>query len=197
MIKSKRRVNAVRHKIAEYLRDYMTDICTDDYNDDEVLSLWTPCGCIFVADDYGDINCICGHPIKYAFEVSYDCAEDVKVSPVGSVCIISAFGNTSYIRERIRLSKDLRRIYAFLKRQWVENNGKLSLDEDIVSSKNGFTSESIGWLSNHIDGSRFEYLINLHTHRNIRWQSDKQKWYSHYTAIEIGKAIRAAHGKVL
>ena len=163
-------------------------------SDKEIISRWEPGRLIFSAENYGDLVCTCGHPIKHVFEVRLIEDPFITASPVGSICVVELFGESDAIKKVVDLEKSLRKIYNLLLDQWSEHHD-LSLDEGLVTSSNGFTIEAVMWLKTRIDPRKWEYLCDLRRRKSVRSQSCKQAWFLHYTAKEILWAIKKASGE--
>lgn len=163
-------------------------------SDNEIISRWEPGRLIFSAENYGDLVCTCGHPIKHVFEVRLIEDPFVTAAPVGSICVVELFGESYAIKQVVDLEKSLRKIYALLLEQWRKHHD-LSLDERVVTSSNGFTIEAIKWLKTRIEPGKWDYLCDLRRRKSVRGQSNKQARLLYYTAIEIAEAIKKASGE--
>ena len=162
--------------------------------DQEIIARWEPGRLIFSAENYGDQTCTCGHPIKHVFEVHLIDDSSVTAAPVGSTCVVEIFGESDAIQEVIDLEKSLRKIYNLLLVQWREHQN-LTLNEDIVSSTNGFTLEAMDWLRARIEPRKWAYLSDLRRRKSVRRQTNKQAWFLHHTAVDVFRAIQSASGE--
>ena len=162
--------------------------------DQQIISRWEPGRLIFSAENYGDQTCTCGHPIKHVFEVRLIDFPAITAAPVGSTCVVEIFGESDAIREVIDLEKALRKIYNLLLIQWKDHHN-LTLNEDIVSSSNGFTLEAMDWLRMRIEPRKWAYLSDLRRRKSVRGQTNKQAWFLHHTAVDVFRAIQAASGE--
>lgn len=162
--------------------------------DQQIIARWEPGRLIFSAENYGDQTCTCGHPIKHVFEVRLIHDPSVTAAPVGSTCVVEIFGESAAIREVIGLEKALRKIYSLLLAQWSAHHN-LTLNEDIVSSSNGFTLEAMDWLKMRIEPRKWAYLSDLRRRKSVRGQTNKQAWFLHHTAVDVFRAIQSASGQ--
>ena len=163
-------------------------------SNNEIISRWEPGRLIFSAENYSDLTCTCGHPIKHVFEVRLIEDPFVTAAPVGSTCVVELFGESDAVRQVVDLEKSLRKIYSLLLGQWGEHQS-LSLDEGLVTSSNGFTIEAMRWLKTRIEPRKWLYLCDLRRRKSVRSQSCKQAWFLHYTAKDIFEAVRRASGE--
>ena len=168
--------------------------CGEILSDNEIISRWEPGRLIFSAENYGDLTCTCGHPIKHVFEVRLIEDPFVTAAPVGSTCVVELFGESDAIKQVVDLEKALRKIYALLLRQW-RSHQYLSLDEGLVTASNGFTIEAMRWLKTRIEPRKWEYLCDLRRRKSVRSQSKKQSWQLNDKGKGIFEVVRRASGE--
>lgn len=144
-------ISALRKALPENLYPHK-----EDYTDKQILSLYEPGyggeenGCKDVADDYGDVQCVCGHNIKYIYFVVLRDDPRVTVEPVGSKCIesFSILFDGACLKKIIELFS--------LKDLW---DGYYTTGD--FSAKNGFTKETMTYLDRWLEDYQYNFLSRI------------------------------------
>ena len=159
----------------------------DTLSDREILAQFSP-EYLYRAASYGSVNCICGHPIKYVWGVRLKSNPAVIIEPIGSECIKRFVG--------ARLVNRMTSLYDALWTMWerlkahCSYNGQYTLDEEFVCADNGFTALSIEFLEFHgLEPEKAQYLRKLFRRKDVREQSPRQRWFSHYTVKQIAEVL--------
>lgn len=133
------------------------------YTLEQLRALFTPDMVPINCGQYGAAQCICGHDIKYAYQVIYKYDPKIKVSPIGSECINTFFDPSEVYLKTIIDSIDLKRLW----------NGKYTTKN--FCKANGFTSNTMNYLDMYVlTKSEFAFLQSIVKARSERHFTEKQ-----------------------
>ena len=135
----------------------------DLYTLSQLRALFYPNMCPEDCGKYGDEHCICGHDIKYCYEVIYRYDATIRVVPIGSECI-----NAFFSQSEVCLKTIIDKIN--LKRLW---NGEYTTKD--FCSTNGFSSDTMVYLdTNVLSAYEFSFLQSIVKARKKRYLTEKQ-----------------------
>lgn len=133
------------------------------YTLEQLRALYVPDMACIECDEYGDAECICGHPIKYIYQVLYIHDRTISVSPVGSECINGFFESSEVILKAIIDNIDLKRLW----------NGEYTTKD--FCKKTGFTAASMNYLDTYVlTKSEYAFLHNIVKARRKRYFTERQ-----------------------
>lgn len=129
----------------------------------QLQALFTPDMTPEECDEYGDTECICGHPIKYIYQVYYIHDRTISVSPVGSECIKGFFEPSEIILKTIIDNIDLKRLW----------DGEYTTKD--FCKKTGFTSATMNYLDMYVlNKSESTFLHSVVKARREKRFTEKQ-----------------------
>lgn len=135
----------------------------DLYTLSQLRALFYPNMCPEDCGEYGDEHCICGHDIKYCYEVIYRYDVTIKVEPIGSECINAFFSQSEVCLKTIIDKIDLKRLW----------NGEYTTKD--FCSANGFSSDTMVYLDSEVlSAHEFKFLQSLVKARKKRYLTEKQ-----------------------
>lgn len=155
--------------LVESMRNAIRDIVdnVDTLTDAQVMTLFVPTPApVDEVAHYGDARCICGHPIKYIWELTCKLNKAITINPVGSECIkrftscsCNSYALISPLLSHFKLS-DI----------W---SNKFPICE--FSAKNGFDNEVMTYLTlNVLDQKQIKFLSSI-LHKRKGYMTDRQK----------------------
>ena len=135
----------------------------DLYTLSQLRALFYPNMCPYDCGEYGDEPCICGHDIKYCYEVIYIYNATIKVKPIGSECITEFFSPYEVCLKTIIDKINLKRLW----------NGEYTTKD--VCRANGFSSDTMVYLdTNVLSTYEFSFLLSLVKARKKQYLTEKQ-----------------------
>lgn len=183
--------NIVR-KFADRLRPLTPN--SDVMSDEMVVQQWEMDCLEDCVEEYGDICCTCGHPIKHVYSIHLINDPTVKHSPVGSECIIKVFGHNENelkkIKANIKISEDLLKMIKFFKEKiGVRSGGRyclksepngVALDEESLCAENGFSRQTVLWLQERMSQKSGQYMERMSRARTRQPKTVKQAYLINY-----------------
>lgn len=155
--------------LLECLRNAIRDIVdnVDELTDEQVMTLYAPSPePADVVAHYGAARCVCGHPIKYIWELKCKLNKAITISPVGSECIKQF--TSCYCNNYTYLSP----LLAHFKLSDIWSN-KFPISE--FSAKNGFNNDVMTYLTcNVLDQKQIKFLSSI-LHKRKGYMTDRQK----------------------
>lgn len=153
-------------KFIEALRDVLPSSKHPNkelYTLEQLRALFTPDMVPINCGQYGAAQCICGHDIKYAYQVIYKYDPKIRVSPIGSECINTFFDPSEVYLKTIIDSIDLKRLW----------NGEYTTKN--FCKANGFTSNTMNYLDMYVlTKSEYAFLDSIVKARSERHFTEKQ-----------------------
>lgn len=135
----------------------------DLYTLSQLRALFYPNMCPYDCGEYGDEQCICGHDIKYCYEVIYIYNATIKVEPIGSECITAFFSPYEVCLKTIIDKINLKRLW----------NGEYTTKD--FCRANGFSSVTMVYLdTNVLSTYEFSFLQSLVKARKKKCLTEKQ-----------------------
>lgn len=163
----------------------------DLYTLSQLRALFYPNMCPEDCGEYGAEQCVCGHDIKYCYEVIYRYDVTIKVEPIGSECI-----NEFFSPYEVCLKTIIDKIN--LKRLW---NGEYTTKD--FCSANGFSSFTMVYLDSEVLSTyEFSFLQSLVKARKKRYLTEKQIRFmyhimkniqEYYSKLKKQQLAEAAH----
>ena len=163
----------------------------DLYTLSQLRALFYPNMCPEDCGEYGAEQCVCGHDIKYCYEVIYRYDATIKVEPIGSECI-----NEFFSPYEVCLKTIIDKIN--LKRLW---NGEYTTKD--FCSANGFSSFTMVYLDSEVLSTyEFSFLQSLVKARKKRYLTEKQIRFmyhimkniqEYYSKLKKQQLAEAAH----